>query len=97
MVHQLNKVKILFSQEVLLNCPNGAGEEVKKVKSANLDRDGWTQCMKADLQNKYNYLQLSQTKKKRQKKTHGHGRKHIDKYLTIVYIINCSCSLIVKS
>lgn len=69
MVHQLNKVKILFSQEVLLNCPNGAGEEVKKVKSANLDRDGWTQCMKADLQNKYNYLQLSQTKKKTEKDT----------------------------
>ena len=68
MVHQLNKVKILFSQEVLLNCPNGAGEEVKKVKSANLDRDGWTQCMKADLQNKYNYLQLSQTKKKDRKR-----------------------------
>ena len=69
MVHQLNKVKILFSQEVLLNCPNGAGEEVKKVKSANLDRNGWTQCMKADLQNKYNYLQLSQTKKKTEKDT----------------------------
>ena len=43
-------------------------KEVKKVKSANLDRDGWTQCMKADLQNKYNYLQLSQTKKKDRKR-----------------------------